>query len=200
MTALTRTLAFAALALLWLVMLMAGTSPADRALLGLLYAGDATPLAHAAGLLTHLGGWIVLTAVTAAAALYLLLKRRLHDALLLLAVTMGGRAMMELQKYVVGRARPDELEHLASFHSLSFPSGHATNATTVYLAIALLLFPSRWSVAAALLLALLIGLTRPILGVHWPSDVVGGWAFGLLWTLGLIRLVGTRGTPAPVRH
>ena len=62
----------------------------------------------------------------------------------------------------------------------------------VYLGLALLAFddPShrRWAVAAALLLSFLIGLSRPMLGVHWPSDVVAGWAFGLFWTLLVLAL------------
>jgi undecaprenyl-diphosphatase len=55
--------------------------------------------------------------------------------------------------------------------------------TTMALALTL---GSRWhrpAVAAAVLLSLMIGISRVMLGVHWPSDVVGGWAFGLLWVL-----------------
>ena len=59
----------------------------------------------------------------------------------------------------------------------SFPSGHAANSTIAYVALALLLFDDpkqrRVAVAAAMVLALLIGISRPMLGVHWPSDVVG---------------------------
>ena len=47
------------------------------------------------------------------------------------------------------------------------------------------------AIAAALLLTFLIGLSRPMLGVHWPSDVIGGWSFGALWVL-LIYAIGER--------
>ena len=63
-----------------------------------------------------------------------------------------------------------------------------------YLALALALTAgTRWhrpAAAAAVLLSLLIGTSRVMLGVHWPSDVVGGWAFGLLWVLLTLRLAG----------
>ena len=76
----------------------------------------------------------------------------------------------------------------------SFPSGHAANSMIFYLALALVLTAgTRWhrpAAVAALLLSLLIGTSRVMLGVHWPSDVVGGWAFGLLWVLLTLRLAG----------
>ena len=72
----------------------------------------------------------------------------------------------------------------------SFPSGHATSSMIFYLTLALAIAPRGWRRAAAtgaILLSLLIGLSRVMLGVHWPSDVVGGWCFGLLWVLLTLR-------------
>jgi undecaprenyl-diphosphatase len=61
-----------------------------------------------------------------------------------------------------------------------------------YLTIALALTAGKpWhraAVAGAILLSLLIGTSRVMLGVHWPSDVIGGWAFGMLWVLLTLRL------------
>ena len=74
----------------------------------------------------------------------------------------------------------------------SFPSGHATSSMIFYLTLALALTSEmRWrglAVAGAILLSFLIGISRVMLGVHWPSDVVGGWAFGMLWVLLTLRL------------
>jgi undecaprenyl-diphosphatase len=76
----------------------------------------------------------------------------------------------------------------------SFPSGHATSSMIFYLTVALALTGgTRWhrtAVAGAVLLSLLIGTSRVMLGVHWPSDVIGGWAFGLLWVLLTLKLAG----------
>jgi undecaprenyl-diphosphatase len=52
---------------------------------------------------------------------------------------------------------------------------------------------TRWhraAAAGAVLLSLLVGISRVMLGVHWPSDVIGGWAFGMLWVLLTLRLAG----------
>jgi undecaprenyl-diphosphatase len=102
-----------------------------------------------------------------------------------------GRGLSEAQKYWIARARPDLEPHLVVVKTSSFPSGHATSSMVFCLAVALALTTrSRWrrpAVAGAVLLSLLIGTSRVILGVHWPSDVVGGWAFGMLWVLLTLR-------------
>jgi len=76
----------------------------------------------------------------------------------------------------------------------SFPSGHATSSMIFFLTLALVLgAETRWqrpAVIAAILLSLAIGTSRVMLGVHWPSDVIGGWAFGMLWVLLTLRLAG----------
>lgn len=80
-------------------------------------------------------------------------------------------------KLAFGRARPHLVPWLDDPRDLSFPSGHAAGTMVVILLAALLFDRYRaWSVAIALSVA--IGFTRPMLGVHWPSDVVGGWLWG----------------------
>jgi hypothetical protein len=104
---------------------------------------------------------------------------------------------VELQKGWTMRLRPDALEQLAPIQSYAFPSGHAANAAMVWLGAAWLVSRGRWrpwAVAGAALVALVVGLSRPMLGVHWPSDVIAGWSFGLAWTLVMVRLSARLGT------
>ena len=90
--------------------------------------------------------------------------------------------------------RPDLEPHLVVVKTSSFPSGHATSSMIFYLTMALALTArTRWqrlAAAGAVLLSLAIGTSRVMLGVHWPSDVIGGWAFGMLWVLLTLRLAG----------
>jgi len=92
----------------------------------------------------------------------------------------------------VARVRPALEPHLVVVKSQSFPSGHASSSMIFYLTMALILTHRgpwrRWAAAGAVLLSLLIGTSRVMLGVHWPSDVIGGWVFGLLWVLLTLRI------------
>lgn len=189
-----------ALALLWALMLLIGGphSPFDLALSDLLYAGDRPLLANAARVVTELGSLNVLAPVTAIAAVALIVQRRMGAAALLLFITAGGRLAVELQKASIARLRPELHEQLVHVVSLSFPSAHSANSTITYLGIALLLGRRRpWLIAAGLI-ALTIGITRVMLGVHWASDLIGGWAFGLFWLLaihGLFASISERRPP-----
>lgn len=185
------TLSIGALALLWLAMLMLGDGPVDIAILRSLYVGHFPEVAAIARAVTFVGGGYFVTVVIAIGSLVLALRKREWPALVLLVGTSIGRVFVELQKYEISRLRPDANSHLVEVHSLSFPSAHSANAVMTYVSIALLFSPANsrsiW-LAAAVFLAFLVGLSRVLLGVHWPSDVVGGWSFGLLWTLLLYTL------------
>ncbi|MGZ8361006.1 MAG: phosphatase PAP2 family protein [Allosphingosinicella sp.] len=189
-------LALVGLALAWAVMLLFGAMEFDRGLLLFFYAGERPTLAALAGWVTELGGWRVLTAASAIGFAVLLYRRAWRDAALLAGITLSGRLLVELQKDWTARVRPDAVGHLAPVESLAFPSGHAANATLVWLCLALLLPRTARAreVAAwiAVWVALAVGFSRLMLGVHWPSDVIGGWAFGLLWALLILRLAGNR--------
>lgn len=187
-------IALVGLALAWAVMLLFGAMEFDRGLLLFFYGGDRPTLAAAARWLTLLGGWELLVAASAAGIALLLTRRDWRGALLLAAITGSGRLLVILQKDWTARVRPDPLGHLVPVESYAFPSGHAANAALVWICLALLLPRSErsraWAVWAAVWLTLLVGASRIVLGVHWPSDVIGGWAFGLLWTLLVLRLAG----------
>ena len=184
--------ALIALTAAWLAMLLGGNGPLDQAIYEALYAGRIPALAAIARLFTALGEPTPLIAASAIVAVALWFAGHRRLAPLFFVITMTGRIFSQLQKYWIGRERPDLESHLVMVKSMSFPSGHATSSMVFYLALALILtHGSRWrgpAVAAALLLSFAVGLSRVMLGVHWPSDVIGGWAFGLLWVLLTLRL------------
>ena len=188
--ALTSVLA-ALLVLLWLSMMLLGTGPLDQRLLADLYAADRPAVRAAATFVTLFGNWQAVILLSVLAALWLLYRRKVRSALLLISVTMLGRALVETQKVGIHRLRPHELEHLVPVKSLSFPSAHAANSMMLFLSLALIAAPRGWrwwAVPAALIGTLIVGISRPMLGVHWPSDVVGGWAFGAAWVMTMVSV------------
>lgn len=182
----------AALLLLWLAMLLLGTGSEDRRMLLLLYAGGRPALIEAARVFTFLGQPPVLITLSLIAAAWLWWRHGLAYALVVAVVTLAGRGVAEIQKYAVGRSRPAIVPHLVHEHTPSFPSGHATSSMIVFLTLAVVLSAeSRWrraAIATAVVPSILIGLSRPMLGVHWPSDVVAGWSFGGAWVLVVLPL------------
>ncbi|MEH7333680.1 phosphatase PAP2 family protein [Neobacillus drentensis] len=119
---------------------------------------------------------------------WLFLRRRnyLGAAVFALSVALGNEAS-KLLKNLFDRPRPD-LEHLVQVKSYSYPSGHAMVGMIVYFLIAYLLIEAAKSktvkiiiICAAAILPLLIGASRIILQVHYPSDVLGGYALGYIW-------------------
>jgi undecaprenyl-diphosphatase len=184
--------ALLALVSIWLIMLVFGAGPVDRSIYETLYAGDRPVLAALARAFTFLGEPTLLIAAGIALGLWVWWRGHVRLALSVTAITLLARALNEFQKIWIARSRPDLETHLVVVKTMSFPSGHSTSAMVFYLTAALVLSQgSRWrhaAVAAGLLLAVLIGLSRVMLGVHWPSDVVGGWAFGLLWVMVTLRL------------
>lgn len=152
---------------------------------------DLPDVARWSAALTAIGGAPVTLGLTLIAALWLLTKRMRGRALLLASTVLLMRLAVELMKDGFGRPRP-QLEHLPS--SLAFPSGHAANSMATYLAIAIVAVPARYrrpAILSALAITFVMGLTRLVLGVHWASDVIGGWALGL-FAVGLAVTIGER--------
>ena len=134
-------------------------------------------------ILTQLGSAYATLGLGTFVATWLFIGGHRGRAALLAATVFGERLVMDGFKIIAGRPRPAFDAHPVMTHSSSFPSGHSANTMAVFLALALIAAPPAWrrpGVAFALLMAVLIGASRPFLGVHWPSDVIGGWTLGLI--------------------
>ena len=148
-------------------------------------------LQEAARDVTSLGSIIVLLIITFAVAGYLFLARKPGVAWLMLIAVFGGLVLNNFLKFVFARPRPDVVSHAPRVFTTSFPSGHATLSAITYLTIAALLaraYPSPildlYFMLLAALLTVLIGLSRIYLGVHFPTDILGGWCIGTAWAIG----------------
>ena len=140
--------------------------------------------------ITALGSLGVLTLVIAVTVLFLFIARRQNRAWMVLAATLGGIAATLTFKTAFARPRPDFPLHDVFVYSSSFPSGHAVMAAVTYLTLGALIAHEFQNVLfkayvmlVALAVTLLVGLSRVYLGVHWPSDVLGGWSLGAAWAL-----------------
>lgn len=140
---------------------------------------------------TRLGNAAFVIAVIALAGIVFLLADRRRTAFILLFVSLLALAISQGVKFAIKRERPDVAWRLIDRpHSASFPSGHALHSMAVYGTLALLASRHlrRRLVCALVLiagftLALTIGLSRPYLGVHYPTDVFAGWTAGLACAL-----------------
>lgn len=138
--------------------------------------------------ITALGGYPALILIAGLVVGALVLLRRFGAALFLMLSLIGGTILSSGLKQLFSRPRPDLVDHLDRTFTLSFPSGHATMSMLALLtlaAIASRFVPSRsfrvYAVLSAIIVSMLIGISRVYLGVHWPSDVVAGWALGIGW-------------------
>jgi undecaprenyl-diphosphatase len=147
-------------------------------------------LQEAARDVTSLGSIIVLAMITLAAVGYLFLARKHVAAWLMLIAVFGGIALNDLLKASFARPRPDFATHAVRVFTASFPSGHAALSAITYLTLGALLARSQPSltmgiyfISVAVFLTVLIGISRIYLGVHYPTDVLGGWCIGTAWAI-----------------
>jgi undecaprenyl-diphosphatase len=163
-----------------------------------LYVGDerAGALDGLLEVLTAPGAWWF-RALVFFPVLVLLLHRRLWwtAAWMASAVVIVGPVTSLLKEYF-GRVRPDFAEGGARLDSLSYPSGHASGIATLVAVFLILAWPllaaraRHWALAGGIVLVLVVGLTRMWLGVHYLSDVLGGWSLGVAWSLLTALLFG----------
>lgn len=127
--------------------------------------------------ITHLGDPGVRPALIVATGAVMLWRRRMKGELVLLAGSLASILLTTLLKGQFGRVRPHIVPWLDLPTNASFPSGHASNTMAILLLFALL-SGGGWRTWVAVAVALLVGWTRIVLGVHWPSDVLAGWMLG----------------------
>jgi undecaprenyl-diphosphatase len=137
---------------------------------------------------TALGSGHVLSLLALIVLGYLAMLREWRTALVFAIAMIGAAFGGTLLKGVFERPRPEVISQLIEVGSLSFPSGHSLSSAVMYptlgAMIARLVKHVRlklYVVSVALLMMVLIGVSRVYLGVHYPSDVLAGWMLGLGW-------------------
>lgn len=140
--------------------------------------------------ITALGSFAVLTLVTIFAVGFLAVSKKYAEAGMMAFAAIGGQALSETLKAFFDRPRPDFVAHVVETTSASLPSGHAMMSAAIYLSIGAMLAqvqPKRrlktYIHVTALLLTLLVGMSRVYLGVHYPTDVLAGWCLGAAWAI-----------------
>lgn len=137
---------------------------------------------------TAVGGYPLIVLTLAAVCGFFIVTRHYGAALYAVTSIGSGALISYTLKQYYARPRPDLVDHLDTVHTASFPSGHALVTTVAYLTLAAIvvgyLETSRariYVISVAVLVAVMVGVSRVYLGVHWPSDVAAGWALGAAW-------------------
>ncbi len=139
---------------------------------------------------TALGSGTVIFLLTIALAGYYFFHKDYIAFWLIVIAVAGGTLLSFALKEIFARERPSQIISLISVDSYSFPSGHSMMSAVIYLSLAALIAriqPTRrikiYVLSLAVILTLLIGISRIYLGVHYPTDVLAGWSIGLVWAL-----------------
>jgi len=172
--------------------------PMDAAVLGFLVDRRGPTSTAVLTVLTYVGGPVAMTVLGTGATLWLAYRGYRAQAGWVAAVGLGGIVLVRVGKALVDRTRPPIEDHLVFVNNQAFPSGHALGSVTVLGALTAVLVgrltaprarAALITVAAVLVAA--IAFSRLYLGVHWASDVLGGWLYGGAW-LGLCLMVAVR--------
>ncbi len=166
----------------------------DQRIMNLIWKGPSPPigpdwLEDMARDITSLGSYTILVLLGGSVTVYFGLKRRFDLMALTVAAVAGGALMSAGLKLAFARERP-AIDHLVRVATYSFPSGHAMLSTVIYLTLGTLLATAErekrfkiYLLGVAVLVAVLVGLSRIYLGVHYPTDVLAGWIAGAVWAI-----------------
>ncbi|HEX5418738.1 MAG TPA: phosphatase PAP2 family protein, partial [Gammaproteobacteria bacterium] len=192
------------LGILFAVVAASGVVAADHRLVDFLATQRTPGLDQAMFVFTYIGSGRVVSIIAGTCALAALLLGRRRDAALLVLLPATAAAFFEAVKWLVARPRPSLAEARILAAGFSFPSGHATMAAALWGTFALLAalaLRRTWTriliALAAAALALLIGFSRVYLGVHYPTDVLAGWAGGTFWVALAFAIMRIRRMDAP---
>ena len=133
--------------------------------------------------------------------LWLAARRRHRDTLFFGLAVIGSVVLNVVAKNYFARARPSLWLSITPESTYSFPSGHAMGSATLGIALILLFWRTRWRwlvTPVALMFVLLVGVSRVYLGVHYPSDILAGWAAAMVWVVGMYQLVDRTAPPPPM--
>ena len=138
--------------------------------------------------ITSLGGSTIVFLITFFVVGYFILQKQYSMLFLVLAAVIGGAVIDLMLKELFGRIRPQIVPNLIPVKSFGFPSGHSMMSTIKYLSLASILARLQarrrdkiYIISVAVFLSFMIGISRIYLGVHYPTDVLGGWSLGLAW-------------------
>ncbi|HWA18518.1 MAG TPA: phosphatase PAP2 family protein [Devosia sp.] len=139
--------------------------------------------------ITSLGSFSILALILILVVVALAMSSRRGTALFVAGSVIGGEILSTIFKATFNRTRPDFIDPERVL-SASFPSGHAALSAVVYLTLGTILAGSTektslriFYIGTAVFLTLIVGLSRLYLGVHFPTDVLAGWALGIAWAL-----------------
>jgi len=169
--------------------LSGGSGPFDKAILLFVHSHVPANWTEFFEMITLTGSFNVLVSLAVISCLALFILKQRFEALLLALSTIGGGLVVYLLKLMTGRERP-ALWETRWYWGTSFPSGHTLETTCFAMALTLCLSPMRpdyvrLARVIALLWVLLVGLSRLVLGVHWPTDVLAAACIGMLIPIAL---------------
>jgi len=137
---------------------------------------------------TAIGGYPLIMLTLAVVSGFFIVTKRYGAAVYVVLSVGSGALLSQTLKQYYARPRPDLVDHLDAVHTASFPSGHALVTTVAYLTLAAIVIgylenrqARVYVLGVAVLVAVMVGVSRVYLGVHWPSDVAAGWALGAAW-------------------